>query len=57
MNVGQIASQAGGTSDPSYQNIPVVVVTASGKVRQVVSAEYRSGQLVLTTGDSGKAGR
>jgi hypothetical protein len=49
MNIAQIASQAGGTA-PAYGDIPVVVVTASGKVRQVVSAHYDGHSLVLTTG-------
>jgi hypothetical protein len=50
MNVGQIAKQAGGASSTEYANIPVVVVTASGKTRQVTEAAYVNGQLVLTTG-------
>lgn len=49
MNVGQIARQAGGSA-VQYADVPVVIKTASGKIRQVTSADYVNGQLYLTTG-------
>lgn len=54
MNITTIAAQAGapqGTTVQSAGSVEVIVKTASGKTRQVVSATFNgSGQLVLATG-------
>lgn len=48
--VGQIARAAGVGADRQYVNVPVVVVTASGKERVVTGAHFDGQRLVLTTG-------
>jgi hypothetical protein len=54
LTIAQVASQAGDpyASMASAGQYPVTVVTASGKVRNVTSAGFGSG-LVLITGGSG----
>lgn len=48
--VGQIARAAGTSANRDHENVPVVVVTASGKERVVTGAHFDGHSLVLTTG-------
>lgn len=48
--VAQIARAAGVTSTPREHDVPVVVVTASGKERVVTGAHFDGQNLVLHTG-------
>jgi len=50
LTVGQIQTQAGDSSSSAHASVPVVIETAGGKSRPVVSASYVRGQLVLKLG-------
>ena len=54
MNVSQIVTQAGDPSATlaSYGNVPVVVQTSKGTIRQVTGARFTGRTLVLSTGNT-----